>query len=131
MMVMAVLALTSCEDFLDSQDYTGKNSTNFPSTTEDVDKMVAAVYKSTFYGPFQGNTLEQYFSIANIMSDDMFGSAGVGDPWWQAIDKIMFAQTNQMEDLWKASYEAIARANAALSVINNIPDSVTRNQTKG
>lgn len=131
MVVMAVLALTSCEDFLDSQDYTGKNSTNFPSTTEDVDKMVAAVYKSTFYGPFQGNTLEQYFSIANIMSDDMFGSAGVGDPWWQAIDKIMFAQTNQMEDLWKASYEAIARANAALSVINNIPDSVTRNQTKG
>lgn len=131
MVVMAVLALTSCEDFLDSQDYTGKNSTNFPSTTEDVDKMVAAVYKSTFYGPFQGNTLEQYFSIANIMSDDMFGGAGVGDPWWQAIDKIMFAQTNQMEDLWKASYEAIARANAALSVINNIPDSVTRNQTKG
>ena len=131
MVVMAVLALTSCEDFLDSQDYTGKNSTNFPSTTEDVDKMVAAVYKSTFYGPFQGNTLEQYFSIANIMSDDMFGSAGVGDPWWQAIDKLMFAQTNQMQDLWNASYEAIARANAALSVINNIPDSVTRNQTKG
>lgn len=129
--VAAVLGLSSCEDFLDSQDYTGKNSTNFPTTSEDVDKMVAAVYKSTFYGPFQGNNLEQYFSVANIMSDDMFGGAGVGDPWWQALDKLMYAQTNQMQDLWTYAYEAIARANAALAVIDNIADEETRNQTKG
>ncbi len=127
----ALLAFTSCDDFLDSQDYTGKNSTNFPSTNEDVDKMVAAVYKSCFYGPFQGNNLEQYFSVANIMSDDMFGGAGLGDPWWQALDKLMFAQTNQMQDLWTYAYETIARANAALGVINNIADEETRNQTKG
>ena len=126
-----LLAFTSCEDFLDSQDYTGKNSTNFPSTNEDVDKMVAAVYKSCFYGPFQGNNLEQYFSVANIMSDDMFGGAGLGDPWWQALDKLMYAQTNQMQDLWTYAYETIARANAALGVIDNIADEETRNQTKG
>ena len=130
-MAIAALALTSCEDFLDSQSYTGKNSTNFPSTSEDVDKMVAAVYKSTFYGPFQGNNLEQYFSVANIMSDDMFGGAGVGDPWWQALDKLMYAQTNQMQDLWVYGYEAIARANAALSVVDNIADPEARAQTKG
>lgn len=129
--VAAMLAFTSCEDFLDSQSYTGKNSTNFPSTNEDVDKMVAAVYKSCFYGPFQGNNLEQYFSVANIMSDDMFGGAGLGDPWWQALDKLMYAQTNQMQDLWTYAYETIARANAALGVIDNIADEETRNQTKG
>lgn len=131
MAAAAILAFSSCEDFLDSQDYTGKNSTNFPSTNEDVDKMVAAVYKSCFYGPFQGNNLEQYFSVANIMSDDMFGGAGLGDPWWQALDKLMFAQTNQMQDLWTYAYETIARANAALSVVDNIEDEETRNQTKG
>ncbi|MCQ2229196.1 MAG: RagB/SusD family nutrient uptake outer membrane protein [Bacteroidales bacterium] len=131
MAATAVLALTSCEDFLDSQDYTGKNSTNFPTTNEDVDKMVAAVYKSCFYGPFQGNNLEQYFSVANIMSDDMFGGAGLGDPWWQAIDKLMYAQTNQMSDLWTYAYETIARANSALNVIDNIADEDARNQTKG
>lgn len=131
MAVTAALAFSSCDDFLDSQDYTGKNSTNYPSTNEDVDKMVAAVYKSTFYGPFQGNNLEQYFSVANIMSDDMFGGAGLGDPWWQALDKLMYAQTNQMQDLWNYGYEAIARANAALSVVDNIADEDTRNQTKG
>lgn len=131
MAAAALLAFTSCEDFLDSQDYTGKNSTNFPSTNEDVDKMVAAVYKSCFYGPFQGNNLEQYFSVANIMSDDMFGGAGLGDPWWQALDKLMYAQTNQMQDLWTYAYETIARANAALNVIDNIADEEMRNQTKG
>lgn len=61
--IASMLTFSGCDDFLDSQDYTGKNSTNFPSTTEDVNKMVAAVYKSTFYGPFQGNNLEQYFSV--------------------------------------------------------------------
>ena len=129
--IASMLTFSGCDDFLDSQDYTGKNSTNFPSTTEDVNKMVAAVYKSTFYGPFQGNNLEQYFSVANIMSDDMFGGAGVGDPWWQGLDHLMYAQTNQMQDLWTYSYEAIARANSALAVIDNIPDEETRNQTKG
>ena len=130
MAAAALLSFTSCEDFLDSQDYTGKNSTNFPTTNEDVDKMVAAVYKSCFYGPFQGNNLEQYFSVANIMSDDMFGGAGVGDPWWQALDKLMYAQTNQMQDLWTYAYETISRANAALAVVDNIADEETRNQTK-
>lgn len=129
--IASTLTFSGCDDFLDSQDYTGKNSTNFPSTTEDVNKMVAAVYKSTFYGPFQGNNLEQYFSVANIMSDDMFGGAGVGDPWWQGLDHLMYAQTNQMQDLWTYSYEAIARANSALSVIDNIADEETHNQTKG
>lgn len=131
MAAAVLLSFTSCEDFLDSQDYTGKNSTNFPTTNEDVDKMVAAVYKSCFYGPFQGNNLEQYFSAANIMSDDMFGGAGLGDPWWQAIDKLMYAQTNQMQDLWTYAYETIARANSALAVIDNIADEEQRNQTKG
>ncbi len=131
MAAAVLLSFTSCEDFLDTQDYTGKNSTNFPSTNEDVDMMVAAVYKSCFYGPFQGNNLEQYFSVANIMSDDMFGGAGLGDPWWQALDKLMYAQTNQMQDLWTYAYETIARANAALSVVDNIPDEEKRNQTKG
>lgn len=129
--VASMFTLAGCEDFLDSQDYTGKNSTNFPTTTEDVDKMIAAVYKSTFYAPFQGNNLEQYFSVANIMSDDMFGGAGVGDPWWQALDHLMYAQTNQMSDLWTYAYEAIARANASLAVIDNIADEETRNQTEG
>jgi len=127
----SLLAFSSCDNFLDSQDYTGKNSTTFPTTNEDVDKMVAAVYKSCFYGPFEHNNLEQYFSVANIMSDDMFGGAGLGDPWWQALDKLMYAQTNQMQDLWTAAYETIARANAALAVVDNIADEEMRNQTKG
>lgn len=36
--IASMLTFSGCDDFLDSQDYTGKNSTNFPSTTEDVNK---------------------------------------------------------------------------------------------
>ena len=129
--VMALFAFSSCEDFLDSENYTGKDSTNFPGTEKDVDQMVAAVYKSTFYAPFEANTLEQYFSVANLFSDDMFGGAGVGDPHWKALGHLMYNQGEQLNQLWVAGYEAIARANAALAVVDNIADEEKRNQTKG
>ena len=126
-----MFAFSSCEDFLDSENYTGKNSTNFPSTEKDVDQMVAAVYKSTFYAPFETNALEQYFSVANLFSDDMFGGAGKGDPHWKALGHLMYNQGEQLNQLWVAGYEAIARANAALAVVDNIADEEKRNQTKG
>ena len=129
--VMSLFAFSSCEDFLDSENYTGKNSTNFPSTEKDVDQMVAAVYKSTFYAPFETNALEQYFSVANLFSDDMFGGAGKGDPHWKALGHLMYNQGEQLNQLWVAGYEAIARANAALAVVDNIADEEKRNQTKG
>ena len=129
--VMAMFAFSSCEDFLDSENYTGKDSTNFPGTEKDVDQMVAAVYKSTFYAPFEANTLEQYFSVANLFSDDMFGGAGKGDPHWKALGHLMYNQGEQLNQLWVAGYEAIARANAALAVVDNIADEEKRNQTKG
>lgn len=129
--VMSLFAFSSCEDFLDSQNYTGKDSTNFPGTEKDVDQMVAAVYKSTFYAPFEANTLEQYFSVANLFSDDMFGGAGKGDPHWKALGHLMYNQGEQLNQLWVAGYEAIARANAALAVVDNIADEEKRNQTKG
>ena len=42
----AMLAPTSCEDFLDSQNYTGKDSGNFPKTETDVNQMIASVYEA-------------------------------------------------------------------------------------
>ena len=106
----SLLAFSSCDNFLDSQDYTGKNSTNFPTTNEDVDKMVAAVYKSCFYGPFEHNNLEQYFSVANIMSDDMFGGAGLGDPWWQALDKLKHEYEESINTLESKQGKLLAQA---------------------
>ena len=51
----AALMFSSCEDFLDSENYTGKDSGNYPKTEEDVAQMVSSVYKATFYQQWQGD----------------------------------------------------------------------------
>ena len=127
----AMLALTSCEDFLDSENYSGKDSSNFPKTENDVNQMIASVYEASFYQPFKNNDVGQYLTWANLASDDMYGGGGSDDKPTQALDHFMFNNNTQMESLWKAAYMAIARANSALAAVDNVADEELRNQSKG
>lgn len=126
-----MLTFTGCEDFLDSENYTGKDSSNFPQTESDVNQMVASVYKSTFYEPFHNNDVAQYFTWACLASDDQYGGGGVNDTSTQALDHMLYNKVSDMEQLWKAGYEAISRANSALASVDNVADENLRNQTKG
>lgn len=127
----ALLALTSCEDFLDSESYTNKDSSNFPKTENDVNQMIAAVYEASFYQPFKNNDVGQYLTWSNIASDDMYGGGGSDDKPTQALEHFLFNTNTQMESLWKAAYAAIARANSALAAVDNVADENLRNQSKG
>lgn len=127
----ALFALTSCEDFLDSDNYTGKDSGNFPKTENDVNQMIASVYEASFYQPFANNDVGQYFTYSNLASDDMYGGGGSDDKATQALDHFMYNNNTQMESLWSAAYKAIARANSALAAIDNVADEELRNQAKG
>lgn len=127
----AAFTLTNCEDFLDSEDYVGKNSSNFPVSEDDVNQMVAGVYKSTFYEPFHANDVSEYITMANLASDDMYGGGGMNDMDTQALDHLMITKVTEGEQLWKAGYEAISRANSALASVDNVKDEELRNQTKG
>lgn len=127
----ALLALTSCEDFLDSENYSGKDSGNFPKTENDVNQMIAAVYEASLYEPFANNDVGQYFTYSNLASDDMYGGGGSDDVATQALDHFLYANSTQMESLWKAAYAAIARANSALASVDNVTDETLRNQAKG
>ena len=127
----ALLALTSCEDFLDSQNYSGKDSSNFPKTEKDVNQMIASVYEASFYQPYKGNDVGQYLTWANLASDDMYGGGGSDDKATQALDHFMYNNNTQMESLWKAAYMAINRANSALAAVDNVANEEVRKQAKG
>lgn len=127
----ALLALTSCEDFLDSENYTGKDSGNFPKTENDVNQMIASVYEASFYQPFANNDVGQYLTYSNLASDDMYGGGGSDDKATQALDHFLYNNNTQMESLWSAAYKAIARANSALAAVDNVADEELRNQAKG
>lgn len=128
---VAALALTGCEDFLDSENYTGKDSSNFPVSESDVNQMVAAVYNSTFYQQFANNDCAEYMTWANLASDDMYGGGGMNDQRTQALEHLLVNDIKDMAQLWTAGYEAIARANSALTAVDNVASEELRNQTKG
>ena len=127
----AMLALTSCEDFLDSENYSGKDSANFPKTESDVNQMIAAVYEASLYEALSDFGGGQYLVWANVACDDMYGGGGSDDKWIQAEEHFMFQNNSQMELFWKAAYAGIARANSALAAVDNVTDEELRNQSKG
>ena len=131
----AALTFSSCEDFLDSENYTGKDTSNFPMTEEDVDQMVSSVYKAAFYEQWQGNTdgnsAHKYYAFSNLASDDMYGGGGQNDLSTQSMDHLLWQNDDQFDQFWTASYSTISRANSALEAVDNIADENKRNQTKG
>lgn len=127
-----VFVLTGCNDFLDSTNYTGKDSENFPSSEQDVNQMVAAVYAASFNSPLTGNDVSAYFYLANLAADDQLGGGSEStDKSTTALDFMMYNKDTDGEAQWNACYSAIARANSALASVDNVADETLRNQTKG
>lgn len=73
----AALALTSCEDFLDTESYTQKNTTNFPQNAEDVQLAMVGVYNTL--NTAVGDPQCTYFYAAELAADDRFGGGGDND----------------------------------------------------
>ena len=127
-----VFGLTGCEDFLDSTNYTGKDSQNFPSSEQDVIQMVSAVYAASFNSPLLGNDVSPYFYLANLAADDQLGGGSEStDKSTTALDFLMYNKDTDGEAQWTASYSAIARANTALASVDNIANEDLKKQTKG
>lgn len=112
---VALLVLSGCEDFLDTENLTKKDNTNFPANAADVEMQVVSIY----------NTLNKaiadpqcsYFYAAELAADDRFGGGGDNDKLMQAWDKIMNYNTDASKPFWVARYQGIFRANSAITSI--------------
>lgn len=132
MAVLAVFAFTSCEDFLDSANYTEANTGNFPASPDDLNKELAALYG--VMNQFSTNPLETPWFVNYIMSDDANGAGGTGDVESHAIGHLTSNKENLFDDAWHNTYVGIARANAIISAVdafNWTGQEKTRNQLLG
>ena len=59
------VGLTSCEDFLDSKNYTQANSSNYPASADDLNKELAALYG--VMNQFSTTPLETPWFVGYIM----------------------------------------------------------------
>ncbi|MCY1722944.1 RagB/SusD family nutrient uptake outer membrane protein [Prolixibacteraceae bacterium Z1-6] len=132
-LVFAVsLLLISCEDFLDSSNYTKKDTSNYPETVEDAEQMITGVYSNLNYSSAEPQ--KSYFYAAELAADDRFGGGGENDKLMQALDMLMNYQTDMLGSFWEVRYTGIFRANMAIETLDNCTgyDSEDqKNQMKG
>lgn len=134
--ISAILVITtgmvmgSCsEDFLDVSSKTEPNSQNYYKTESQALRALYGCYDgwrqvSSNPGPFG------FFIASNIMSDECYGGAGVGDGYnAQLVDRFDQAASpsdmNVFEQEWKVYYAGIFRCN---KLITSEPDITWTNE---
>lgn len=126
------VGLTSCEDFLDSKNYTQANSSNYPASADDLNKELAALYG--VMNQFSTGPLETPWFVGYIMSDDANGAGGTGDVESHAIGHLMANKEDMFDNAWHNTYVGIARANAIIYAVDAFDwtgQEATRNQLLG
>ena len=118
-MVIAVLiagVLTSCEDFLDSENHTEANTSNYPASPNDLNKELAALYG--VMNQMSTDPLQTPWFVNYIMSDDANGAGGTGDVEAHAVGHLMTSKESLYDAAWKNTYVGIARANAVIYAVD-------------
>ncbi len=132
MAIAAVFAFASCEDFLDSTNYTEANTGNYPASAGDLNKELAALYG--VLNQFSTNPLETPWFVNYLMSDDANGAGGTGDVESHAVAHLMTNKATLYDDAWHNTYVGIARANAIIAAVDAFDwtgQETTRNQLLG
>ena len=108
--------LTSCEDFLDSSNYTEANTSNYPASPNDLNKELAALYG--VMNQMSTNPLQTPWFVNYIMSDDANGAGGTGDVESHAVGHLMTNKESLYDDAWKNTYVGISRASAIIYAVD-------------
>jgi hypothetical protein len=116
LMAALMLSAVSCEDFLDTESFTQKNTGNFPITETDAEQMIAAIYNNLgkALGANGGHVQGSFYLTSELACDDRLGGGGSGDQQLQAIDLLREFSIDQTNTWWTDRYEGINRANSAI-----------------
>ena len=121
---MLLGGLSSCT--LDAVNYTEKDQTNFPQTTNDQAQALAAIYQNL--NVVNANPQMSWLYVAQLASDDALGGGGENDILMQAEDLLSVSTTNMTEQFWKDRYQGIMRANTLLDAMGENGDPQTRGE---
>jgi hypothetical protein len=117
---LCVMFLAGCDDFLDTQNLTKKDTSNFPVNETDAFQMVNGIY--SIMNRNLADPEEDPFFIFDIASDDRLGGGSQSNIGAQGVDRLMNSYVNWMNPCWSNRYKGINRANSALETIDNVTE---------
>ena len=108
-------SITGCSDFLDTENLTKKDSSNYPQTEEDARELLNGAYSALYICTNPSHP----FLAGNILSDDCLAGGGLGD-LSQPIRYLKAMSENDFGPLWSALYTGIYRCNNILENTENV-----------
>jgi hypothetical protein len=118
--ICVICGFCACEDFLDTDNLTMKDTSNFPVNETDAIQMVNGIYSAMNRN--LADPEEDPFFIFDIASDDRLGGGSQSNIGAQGVDRLMNAYVDWMKPLWQQRYAGINRANNALETIDNVTE---------
>ena len=112
------MLFAACDDFLDTENLTMKDTSNFPINETDATQMVNGIY--SVMNRNLADPEEDPFFIFDIASDDRLGGGSQSNIGAQGVDRLMNAYVDWMKPLWKQRYAGINRANNALETMDKV-----------
>lgn len=114
--IVPLFFLYGCEDFLDVDNLTKKDTSTVPTTEEDVEMLITAAYQNIV----QIAPLNNPFFMSELVSDDRFGAAGQSDRDNRAIGRLKRNGENQFGTLWSKLYSVIYRVHNILESMDMV-----------
>ena len=118
--ICVICGVCACEDFLDTDNLTMKDTSNFPINETDAVQMVNGIY--SVMNRNIADPEEDPFFIFDIASDDRLGGGSQSNIGAQGVDRLMNAYVDWMKPLWQQRYAGINRANNALETIDKVTE---------
>lgn len=113
----ASMAFSSCEDKLDTVNFTQSNTQNFPTTFKDAEMLVTSMYANLNHAAAKPES--SYFITTVLASDDFYGGLG------QQFDHLQSVGDTQFDFCWKNHYTGVSAANLALEGLTAMAELVT------
>ena len=111
------LLLSGCENFLDTENLTKKDNSNFPKSAADAETALTGIY-ALLREMTPGEDGQSFFLTSELLSDDRFGGGGPDDRRMHAVDRLKKVDDNMFADVWKQDYRAIYRCNMLLASLD-------------
>lgn len=131
-LALFMFLLSSCESFLDTENLTKKDTSNYPESAEDAVDLLTGVYNAVRLMEMDENG-GCAFITAEVLSDDRFAGGGPDDMDWAYIEQYKCNNYNMYRSTWSNAYQAIFRTNMLLETIGNVKwtDEALRSNIEG
>lgn len=95
LLMSTAIALSACDDALDTTNYTQKNTGSFPQNAVDAQQMLTGIYSNL--NEVVSNPQTSFFYLSMLASDDNLGGGGAADGLMQSMDLLTNYQYDMTE----------------------------------